>query len=75
MSQKILLKPSRFQVEQKEEAIEQAAAFEASTPLTANKGEHRVNFEELPFTSEEALIKFIKQHFSVDTDEKTLDFF
>ena len=41
---KILLKPSQFQVETKEEAIEQAAAFEASTPLTANKGEHRAKF-------------------------------
>ena len=44
---KILLKPSKFQSEPKEEAKKQAPAFEFSTPLVTSKSDCRVKFHQL----------------------------
>ena len=44
---KILLKPSKFQSERKEEAKKQTLSFDFSTPLVNSKGDCRVKFHQL----------------------------
>ena len=78
---KILLKPSKFQSEPKEEAKKEALAFNFSTPLVNSKGDCHVKFHqlleqnEIASTVKEEILESVRQHFSLEAEKEILDSF